>query len=441
MLKQGLDVTYPYDRQLGDGMDFFSEEGKATWESLDESPVEFEHHAPDCKTMSRARGKPFWIGGRRYDGPPALRDEANVMGFKNLRGYNAVAVRQGNKMALRSVKRCKNLDEQGKKFTLEHPWRSFIWYMQATVELASRPGVRMAVFSNCCFGGRRQKWTALLTNCEEVYEELHTPDCPHGMTDDYQPFFNDDGYVEYPTEQEAEYPQGLCEAYARAAVAYLKANGKWPKRDEFRAQQIAGELEKYTRFEDGDLRLKVAQRILQLENKLIPGQEATALYDLLRNGHYRGTDVRITVEHQQQREMVPYPAYRWLWRNALSFRFKHDAHINELEGHALAAHVRRLLKEPDTRQLRVMVVLDSQVIFYAVSKGRSPSRRLNKILRKLMALQLFGDLYLFPVWTLSAWNYADKPSRDIKWVLFGLLGWSPSPCRAIGEPYCGILIG
>lgn len=34
----------------------------------------------------------------------------------------------------------------------------------AHVGLASRPGVRMAVFANCCFGGRRQKWTAVLTN-------------------------------------------------------------------------------------------------------------------------------------------------------------------------------------------------------------------------------------------------------------------------------------
>ena len=72
--------------------------------------------------------------------------------FSNLRGEKAVRVRQGNKMALKSVARCAELDDAGKLFSLEHPWRSFLWYMRQTVELASRPGVVMAVYSSCCFG-------------------------------------------------------------------------------------------------------------------------------------------------------------------------------------------------------------------------------------------------------------------------------------------------
>ena len=132
-------------------MDFFTEAGKAVWEALDASDIDAEHHAPDCKTMSRARGRPFYINGERHEGPPALRDEWHVMGFQHLRGYHA---RQGNKMALRSFKCCSELHDAGKVFTLEHPWRSWLWYMKAAVDLARRPGVKMAVFSNCCFGGR-----------------------------------------------------------------------------------------------------------------------------------------------------------------------------------------------------------------------------------------------------------------------------------------------
>lgn len=411
MANEGFDVTRPYDKKISSLMDFFTEPGKAIWEDLEQSPIEAEHHAPDCKMMSRARGKPFKIDGRWVSGPPALRDERNVMGFKNLRGQLAVQVRQGNRMALRSVKRCYELHSKGKIFSLEHPWRSFIWYMNATVELASLPGVRMAVFSNCCYGGSRRKWTAVLTNSRRLFEALHKPECAHGSWDDYQPYYDDQGRIQYPTEQEAEYPVGLCEEYAKALRAEMEDRQLWPDDEAFRVQQIAGELTKYSRFADEELRSKVAQRIKDMEDQLVTGKEAEARYMLLNNGHYRGTDVRFAVEHQAQRELVPYPAYRWLWRDSLSYKWKQEAHINELETQAMIAHIRRMMREPDVKQVRLMVIVDSQVLFYAVGKGRSPSKRINRLLRRLAALQLLGDIYVFPVWTLSAWNFADNPSR------------------------------
>ena len=77
----------------------------------------------------------------------------------------------------------------------------------------------------------------------------------------------------------------------------------------------------------------------------------------------------------------------------------------------MIAHVRRLLKEEDVQHVRLLIVIDSQVLFYAIGKGRSPAKRINRLLRRLTALALMGDLYILPVWTLSAWNFADRPSR------------------------------
>ena len=165
------------------------------------------------------------------------------------------------------------------------------------------------------------------------------------------------------------------------------------------------ELSKYSRFQDAELKLKVAQQIYDLEKPFTTGREGKALYKLLKHGHYRGTDIRLFVEHNSIKELVPYPAFRWLWRDSLSFKWRQEAHINELEGLALFAHVRRLLKSREVQQVKVMIVVDSQVLFYALRKGRSPSKRLNRLLKKLMGLQLFGDLYNFPIWTLSAWNF------------------------------------
>ena len=412
VLKQGIDVVEPFDVRRSPDMDFFSESGKKIWDTLDEESIELEHHAPDCKTMSRARGKPFYIGQHRYDGPPALRDEYNVMGFPSLRGSDAVKVRQGNRMALRSVKRCASLNENGRMFTLEHPYRSFLWYMKPTIDLASQPGVQMAVFSNCCFGGRRRKWTSILTNCPQLFEVLHQPECPHGDAEDYQPFFDDQGTTVFPTEQEAEYPQGLVEAYALGARRYMIQAGLFPEASDARSQWLSEELQKYHRMADPSLKGRVVERLLAAEKRMVAGQEAVELEQLLRNAHYRGTDIRLTVEHHHEHQLIPYPAYRWVWRTQMAFKWKQEGHINELEAQALASHVRRILREDGMQQVRVMVVLDSQVLYFALGKGRSPARRLNRILRRVMALSLAGDLYLFPIWTLSAWNYADKPSRQ-----------------------------
>ena len=72
VLKEGIDVVEPYDVKRNPAMDFFADSGKQIWDDLDNENIEVEHHAPDCKTMSRARGRPFYIDGYRYEGPPAL---------------------------------------------------------------------------------------------------------------------------------------------------------------------------------------------------------------------------------------------------------------------------------------------------------------------------------------------------------------------------------
>lgn len=155
----------------------------------------------------------------------------------------------------------------------------------------------------------------------------------------------------------------------------------------------------------------IARQVLALENQCEPGQEEEHLHWLLARGHYRGTDVRLSLEHCGAKHLVPYPAGRWLWRELLSFRWKSDGHINILEAQAFFAHARRILRDPAMRSCRLLVVVDSQVLYYVLGKGRSASTQLNRVLRRLMALQLATDSALLPIWTISPWNWADKPSR------------------------------
>ena len=411
MLRRGFDVLPPFDRARDSAMDFFSDAGRQRWRELDEAEPDYEHYGPDCKTMSRARGKPYYIGGRRYEGPPPLRDERHVMGFPNLRGDDAVRVRQHNKMALTSISRCKKAHQDQRYFSLEHPWRSFIWYMRPMIELAALPGVGMAVFSNCCHGGKRKKWTSVITNNPGIFGALDQQECPHEDTESYAPY-KVDGRIVYPTEEEAEYPKLLCDRYAAGAAQHLQLDRHVHEAFSLaRIAKLEKDLEKYHRCQDLQLRRQMAQAILELENKCIPGKETEHLQWLLSKGHYRGSDIRLAFEDQGAKHLVPYPAGRWLWRDLLSFKWKQEGHINVLEAQACFAHIRRILRDPTLRSCRILVVLDSQVLYFALGKGRSPSTQLNRILRRVMALSLAADVMLYPIWTISAWNWADRPSR------------------------------
>ena len=239
------------------------------------------------------------------------------------------------------------------------------------------------------------------------------PQCAHGTAEGDQPYWDENLLqMVYPSEEETPYPWQLCQAYAKAAAEAwsLEQHVKDVLRA-VRETSINHELSRYTRLQDEALCTAMCERIYDMESSMVPGAETEHLARLLRCGHYRGTDVRLTLEHAGERAMFPYPAYRWLWRDMMSFRWRQEAHINVLEAQALLAHVRRPLREWSSKKKRFFIVVDSQFFFYAMGKGRSASTRLNRLLRRLNAMVVAGDLYLFPVWTLSAWNFADRPSR------------------------------
>lgn len=59
----------------------------------------------------------------------------------------------------------------------------------------------------------------------------------------------------FPTEEEAEYPQGLVEAYAKAIKEELKEGGMLDtESSEARLSVIAAQLNKYHRMEDPELK-------------------------------------------------------------------------------------------------------------------------------------------------------------------------------------------
>ena len=67
----------------------------------------------------------------------------------------------------------------------------------------------------------------------------------------------------------------------------------------------------------------------------------------------------------------------------------------------------------DNHSSRILHVLDSRVASCVIAKGRSSSCKLNRILRRVSALLLASDFYVFPLGTVSGWNFADFGTRAV----------------------------
>eukprot|EP00439_Symbiodinium_sp_Y106_P069318 s312_g11.t3 len=136
------------------------------------------------------------------------------------------------------------------------------------------------------------------------------------------------------------------------------------------------------------------------------------LRKMLSRGHYRGTEVRLMAPGEPDNlKMVPYPAHLWRWRNTLSFAWQNEDNITTLEMLAALAEIRRRARQLGTQGTRFFHVLDSQVKYHIMAKERAHSKRLNRLARRMMAVQLGGQLQALALWTISALNFADTASR------------------------------
>ena len=176
----GIAVTAPLDRLMtGVAGDFFSPVGFANFEAAFNDPsVAWEHWGPECKLMSRARGRPIWLpNGRCIAGPQAVRNKEFPLGYPWLRGKMAERVSKSNSMAQHSLERLKWRVLNWGFCVIEHPLNSWLWEFPLARWLQELPGVYFTVWWNCCYGGDRIKGCALLHICRELREWLHCPEC------------------------------------------------------------------------------------------------------------------------------------------------------------------------------------------------------------------------------------------------------------------------
>eukprot|EP00438_Fugacium_kawagutii_P002433 Skav223209 [mRNA] locus=scaffold2072:206144:209877:+ [translate_table: standard] len=296
---QGVAIQPPLDIKIESyKWDFFSEAGKEHLEDMDTDPsLAAKHYAPECKTFSKARGRPIkFRDGRVISGPKALRSVERPWGLSNLSRLDLIKVRQGNAMAKASLKSFKDGITPEAKELLEHP------------------EVFVACYSACCYGGWRTKWTCLITNCLPLYNALHRPECPgHSWLLPYEVHETEQG-LQFDTEEEAEYPWEFCMEYAKALRKVFSAMAPSPvgalHRDT--KAEIYSVIKRATKgLQNPEVASRVANKVNEVLNSMRAGKEAEHLADLLRQVTTRGCDIKLMTDPEDGSLclMTPYPAF------------------------------------------------------------------------------------------------------------------------------------
>ena len=134
---------------------------------------------------------------------------------------------------------------------------------------------------------------------------------------------------------------------------------------------------------------------------------------MVRSASYKGSDVRlITGESTRPARLSrqSFPA-NWLhWHTVAGVPTRAD-HINVLELRGYLMSLRWRSRSRQFLNKRFVHLLDSQVSIGVVSKGRSSSRKLLHLLRRIAAIMLTADSVACLPYVGTGVNPADAPSR------------------------------
>ena len=105
-------------------------------------------------------------------------------------------------------------------------------------------------------------------------------------------------------------------------------------------------------------------------------------------------------------------ADEWIWNTTIATGWRSlGEHINVLEARALLLAIRWRARSPWFHHQRFLHLIDSRVVLSTVSKGRSSSYNLRRVLSKINAYCLAAHLWPKLAYVASELNPADTPSR------------------------------
>lgn len=104
----------------------------------------------------------------------------------------------------------------------------------------------------------------------------------------------------------------------------------------------------------------------------------------------------------------------WPWKSCFSktLHSSDHTHINEKELRAARLWIRRITLRGPKHAARHILLCDSRVVTGAINHGRSPSRRINRLLRSFVAELIGSESYVNLTWISSESNPSDPLSRN-----------------------------
>ena len=137
-----------------------------------------------------------------------------------------------------------------------------------------------------------------------------------------------------------------------------------------------------------------------------------------KRGDYVVLNTDNEVAKKSPKKRIGVPRYLKLdaadFRTILSVRAHHGAHNNILEAEGFLMWLRWFLRSVNRHSVRTVCLVDSKVVLGDVNKGRSSSPPMLRVLRRIAALQLAGDLLVRLIYVPTECNPADAPSRGVR---------------------------
>ena len=102
----------------------------------------------------------------------------------------------------------------------------------------------------------------------------------------------------------------------------------------------------------------------------------------------------------------------WRWRTVIKIHWKWKAHINELEARGALAALKWRTRSRAGLGQRWLHLVDSFIVIAVMSRKRSTSKILNRVIKKFAILELASFTQCVFAFTCSHENPSDAPSRD-----------------------------
>ena len=153
--------------------------------------------------------------------------------------------------------------------------------------------------------------------------------------------------------------------------------------------------------------LRPSTRGLTLEEELV--------FQIFRGMSHRGSEVRVAtgeILRPLQWPRRPVNVEYWRWRNVIKIHWKWKAHINELEARGALAALKWRTRSRAGLGQRWLHLVDSFIVIAVMSRKRSTSKILNRVIKKFAILELASFTQCVFAFTRSHENPSDAPSRD-----------------------------